>query len=266
LDHTTILGDTLEQIAYEKGGIIKPGVPVVLAPQKSPARSVIREITQENQARLMEIGQEITFKPLARSLTGQTFEIQEGDDQPAVEFSTPLLGEYQILNAATAYAALNLISERGFPHKLEDIKSGFAEVHWPARFEVLREHPPLIVDSAHNPASIGKLRETIDDFFPELNLILIFGISEDKQLDGMYQEILPRTTCLITTQADHPRAMDPDQLAQRAEGYQCKVEVVPVVSEALKRGLSLAGEKDLLVVSGSIFVAASARIAWFEGS
>ena len=158
------------------------------------------------------------------------------------------------------------MSERGIPLDEEHILQGFKEVNWPARFEVLREQPPVIVDSAHNPASIGKLRDTIDDFFPDLSLILIFGISEDKQLDGMLDEILPRTTHLITTQADHPRAMDPEELARIADGYGCTIEVVPAVGEALKRGLSLAGEKDLLVVAGSIFVAASARIAWFESS
>ena len=264
LDHITILGDTLEQIAFEKGGIIKPGVPVVLAPQEKSALGVIREIARENQARLVEVGRDLTFKPLSRSLAGQVFEIRAGESQSGFEFTIPLLGQYQILNAATAYAALDLLREKGFPLNTEDINSGFGEVNWPARFEVLRVHPPLIVDSAHNPASISKLRETIDDFFPELDLILIFGISEDKQLDGMLKEILPRTTLLITTQADHPRAMDPDQLARRAEGYECEVEVVPVVSEALQRGLSAAGKRGLVVVSGSIFVAASARIAWFE--
>ncbi|HDN05151.1 MAG TPA: bifunctional folylpolyglutamate synthase/dihydrofolate synthase [Chloroflexi bacterium] len=266
LDHTSILGDTLEQIAFEKAGIIKPGVPVISAPQEEKAINVIRDIAGKKSARLVEVGRDYTIQPLARSLAGQVFEIQRESDQSAVEFSIPLLGDFQMINAATAYAALDLLSERGISLDEEHILQGFKEVNWPARFEVLREQPPVIVDSAHNPASIGKLRDTIDDFFPDLSLILIFGISEDKQLDGMLDEILPRTTHLITTQADHPRAMDPEELARIADGYGCTIEVVPAVGEALKRGLSLAGEKDLLVVAGSIFVAASARIAWFESS
>jgi dihydrofolate synthase/folylpolyglutamate synthase len=265
LDHTSILGDTLDQIAFEKGGIIKPGIPVVSAPQDESAIAVIRDIARKNSARLIEVGSEYTFQPLSRSLEGQVFRIQRGEDQSPVELSIPLLGDYQVVNAATAYAALDLLGERGIPVSPDQITRGFKEVCWPARFEVLQAKPPVIVDSAHNPASIGKLRETIDDFFPDLELILVFGISEDKQLDGMLKQILPRTKHLITTQADHPRAMDPEELARRADGYGCNIEVIPVVGEALNRGLSLAGENDLLVVAGSIFVAASARIAWLEG-
>ncbi len=265
LDHTTILGDTIEQIAFEKGGIIKPGIPVVCAPQQENAIAVIREIAKKRNSRLIEIGQDIKYQSISRSLEGQEFKIEDEAAQSAVEFNIPLLGDYQVINASTAYAAISLLRENGFKVEISDVKKGFEEVNWPARFEILRVEPPVIVDSAHNPASVRKLRETIDDFFPDKELILIFGISEDKQLAGMYQEILPRTSHLITTQADHPRAMDPDELARRAENYQCTVEVVPVVGEALKRGLSLAGNKSLLVVAGSIFVAASARIAWFEG-
>jgi dihydrofolate synthase/folylpolyglutamate synthase len=265
LDHTSILGDTIEQIAAEKGGIIKPGVPVVCAPQEVQARAVIRRIAEEKSAPLVEIDREYKFKLLDRSLDGQMFQVRKEKDQQLLELTIPLLGEYQIINTVLAYAALEELRAHGIPISEEHITRGFLEVVWPGRFEVLRKQPPLIVDSAHNPASMGKLRETIDDFFPDLPLVLVFGISEDKQLDGMLQEILPRTTHLITTQADHPRAMDPEELAQRAGAYDCLIESIPDVGEALKRGLSLVEEKNLLVVTGSIFVAASARIAWFEG-
>ncbi len=264
LDHTSILGDTLEQIAFEKGGIIKPGIPVVSAPQEESAIGVIRDIAHRNAARLVEVGRDYTFQTLSRSLEGQVFVLERNPDQPTLEFSIPLLGDFQVVNAVTACAALDLLKEQGIPVEDDEIAQGLREVQWPARFEVLRKNPPVIVDSAHNPASMEKLRETIDDFFPDQKLTLILGISEDKELDGMLKGILPRTTYLITTQADHPRAMDPDQLAQRASGYKCIVESVPDVGDALKRGLRLVGEEGLLVVAGSIFVAASARIAWFE--
>jgi len=119
------------------------------------------------------------------------------------------------------------------------------------------------VDSAHNPASISKLRETIDEFFPDQDLILVFGISEDKQLDSMLAEILPRTKTLICTQADHPRAMDPYQLAERADGLVTEIKVFPEVGTALKEAVDLVDKDQIVLVTGSIFVAASARIAWF---
>jgi dihydrofolate synthase/folylpolyglutamate synthase len=109
-----------------------------------------------------------------------------------------------------------------------------------------------------------KLRETLDSFFPDLPLILVFGISEDKQLDGMFHEILPRTSHLITTQAEHPRAMDAAALEKRASNLPCSSEAVPSVQDALSRAIHLAGDEKIILVTGSIFVAASARIAWFD--
>ncbi len=260
LDHVSILGDTLDQIAREKGGIIKPGIPVVCAPQEDSALEVIREIAHDKKAPLTVIGVDYKYQFLSKSLDGQEFLAIEGDHQTRLEI--PLLGDYQVVNALVAYAALQALREKGFPLKEQEIQQGFKNTSWPARFEVLRRQPPLIVDSAHNPASIRKLRETVDEFFPELPLILVFGISEDKQLDGMLAEILPRTSVLIATRADHPRAMDPVELARRAADCSCEVVVEPRVSDALQRALELVGDQELVLVTGSIFVAASARIAW----
>ena len=266
LDHISILGDTLEKIAAEKGGIIKPGIPVVCAPQEDEALDVITAIAGSNHSQLIQIQKEYQYQITSSSLTGQKFQL-EGPEEIAnieLEFFIPLLGSYQVLNAVTAIAALHVINDQDFP--LEDgvILEGLAKTIWPARFEVIRQEPPVVIDSAHNPASMAKLRETVDQYFPDHKLILVFGISEDKQLNGMFQEILSRTTTLICTQADHPRAMDPDQLAARAEGYPCQVEAIPVVSDAVDRAVELANEDGLVLVAGSIFVAASARIAWFE--
>jgi dihydrofolate synthase / folylpolyglutamate synthase len=263
LDHVSILGDTLDKIAAEKGGIIKPGVPVICAPQEKIALSVLKEIAARNKADLIQVELDYPYEILSKTLDGQKFNLKVSEQTEEV-FQIPLLGDFQVINAVTAYAALDALRTKGFPIENSAIKKGFKEVNWPARFEILRRQPPLIVDSAHNPASMGKLRDTIAEYFPDLPLILVFGISEDKQLDGMYQEILPRTSYLICTQADHPRAMDPFALLNRAESYDCLKEAIPIVGNALTRALSLAGNEKLVVIAGSIFVAASARIAWFE--
>ncbi len=262
LDHVSILGDTLDQIAAEKGGIIKPGVPVICAPQEETALSVLKDIAVRNEADLIQSELKYPFEILSKTLDGQTFRLDRSGQTE--ELQIPLLGDFQVINAVTTYATLDALRSKGFVIENSAIFTGFKEVNWPARFEILRRQPPLIVDSAHNPASMGKLRETLDEYFPDLPLILVFGISEDKQLDGMYQEILPRTSHLICTRADHPRAMDPVDLCKRAEDYTSSRETVPNVGEALTRALELAGSKKLVVVTGSIFVAASARIAWFE--
>jgi dihydrofolate synthase/folylpolyglutamate synthase len=266
LDHVTILGDTIEEIAREKGGIIKPGIPVVCAPQEENAIQVIKDIAAAQQSRLIQVEKDYPYQILSSTLDGQVFSLKapEREDSPSSSYQIPLLGTYQVLNAVTAYAAVDTIRNLGFPVSERDISRGLASTLWPARFEVARQRPPVIFDSAHNPASMRKLRETIDYYFPDLPLILVFGISEDKQLEGMYQAILPRTSHLICTQADHPRAMEAAVLADRANDYPCSVEAIPIVKDALSRALKLADQNQLVLAAGSIFLAASARIAWYE--
>lgn len=264
LDHVSILGDTLEQIAAVKGGIIKPGVPVVSAPQRIEPLQVLQEIAAENKSTLIPVDQKYTYKILAKSLDGQDFSLTVNQKTKPIQFRIPLIGDYQVTNAVTAYEVLETLQSKGFPLAEEAIREGFLTVDWPARLEVLRKNPPVIVDSAHNPASIEKLQETVDDYFPGVPLILVFGVSEDKQLGDMLEAILPRTLYFIATQSDHPRAMEADSLELLAKQYACSTESIPEVAHALDRALSLAGNDKLVVVTGSIFVAASARIAWFE--
>lgn len=264
LDHVSILGDKLDQIAAVKGGIIKPGVPVVSAPQEAIALQVLQEIAVENKTSLIPIDQKYTSKILAKSLDGQDFSLAVNQESKPIQFRIPLIGDYQVTNAVTAYDVLDTLQSQGFPLKQEAIQEGFLNMYWPARLEVLRKKPPVIVDSAHNPASTEKLQETVDDYFPDVPLILVFGVSEDKQLGDMLEAILPRTSHFIATESDHPRAMNADRLEIMAKPYDCSTESIPDVAHALVKALSLAGKDKLVVVTGSIFVAASARIAWFE--
>ncbi len=267
LDHTSILGDTLPQIAREKAGIIKPGVPVVLAPQQDGASEVIREVAEKQNAPLIEVGKDYVYQFLDANLERQSFLIGRSPNTLAEEgrrLEIPLLGKYQIENAATAYATLKTLSERELPLTESQVRDGFVNTVWPARFEIARRDPAVIFDAAHNPSAVAKLRETVDHFFPEMPLILVFGISEDKNLQGMFAELLPRTKTLICTQATHPRAMDAELMREEAAEYACESIVVKEVGDALEKALQIAGDNHLVLVTGSIFVAASARIAWEE--
>lgn len=269
LDHVTILGETIEEIAAEKGGIIKPGIPVVVAPQESSAANRILEgIAHKQQSPLLFVDREYAWQKITASLEGQRFRVVRSDqpaDDQGLELEIPLLGNYQAENALTAYAVLKELNQQEVPVRDAAIQQGFKQVDWPGRFEVLRRDPPVIVDSAHNPASCRHLISTIDEFFPEKPVVLIFGISEDKQLQGMLQELLPRVSQVITTQADHPRAMDADRLAEVIQSWGTKVDSVPEGGEALSRGLQLADRQQaVLLITGSIFVAATLRIAWIN--
>jgi dihydrofolate synthase/folylpolyglutamate synthase len=267
LDHTSILGDTIEEIAAEKGGIIKSEIPVVCAPQEPNALKVIQNIAKEKDSPLIIVERDYPYEIIAQSLDGQEFVINDQNTTKSLEnitYSIPLLGDYQVMNAVTAFAALKVIQDLGFALHESDFQQGLSGTTWPARFEIISKYPPIIIDSAHNPASIIKLRKTIDVFFPEHPMILIFGISEDKHLEDMLEGIMPRVTHLICTQADHPRALNPTILAEKAKRYSCSIEVIPRIRDAFAKALSWQEDNDLILVAGSIFVAASARIAWFE--
>ena len=269
LDHTPILGDTIPEIAREKGGIIKPGVPVVVAPQQDPsANRMLKKIAQEQQAPISFVGEDYQYRVVETSLQGQKFHLeepgQEGAAERAAVLDIPLLGEFQVENAVTAYAALRNLDQQGIEVSSTAIKKGFQQVNWPGRFEVLNRAPALIVDSAHNPASCQLLMETIREFFPEEQVTLIFGISADKQLPGMLDALLPEVVGVIATQADHPRAMDAVDLAEFINSRGGRAEAIPVVREALAKALATAQPEEVILVAGSIFVAASARIAWLE--
>jgi dihydrofolate synthase/folylpolyglutamate synthase len=261
-DHMAVLGNTLTQIAGEKAGIIKEGVPVVSSPQKDEALAVIQKVAAERNAPLTLVGREVTFEAGEHSLDGQCLTIVNHKSKIVnpVILRIPLLGAFQVVNAATAYAALKA---SGLSVPDAAIQKGFAEVEWPARFEVLRREPPVILDSAHNVDSAQKLRQTLDDYFPTRPVILIFGASEDKNVLGMFAEWKPRLNCILATKADHPRALEPEQLLGLAQQAGVPAEAVSPVESALARALELSAKDSAIVLSaGSIFVTAEVRTAW----
>ncbi|MFZ6029490.1 MAG: bifunctional folylpolyglutamate synthase/dihydrofolate synthase [Chloroflexota bacterium] len=262
-DHVAMLGDTLPQIAAEKGGIIKPGVPVVLAPQVDEARQVLKQIAAERQAPVVEVGKDIRFEAGEHSLDGQTFRVA-GVDSSWQELSLSLLGRHQIENAATAYAALGVWQAHGLPVREDAIRRGFAAVRWPCRFEILQRRPPLVVDSAHNRDSARRLLQAVDDYFPGRPVVLLFGSSEDKDIAGMFDELLPRVRNVIFTRSLHPRAAQPERLAEQARPYGVALEQVSRVEDALPAALRLAGDDALVLAAGSLFVAAAVREVWRE--
>jgi dihydrofolate synthase / folylpolyglutamate synthase len=275
-DHTYVLGDTLAEIAGEKAGIIKRGVPVVLAPQEEEARQVVARIAAEKEAPLIQVGQDYHFAPQSHSLDGQTFSVwsqamqsgaievgQEQGQQPAI-LTIPLLGHHQVVNAVTAYAALQTARRVGVEIDEDAIRRGFAGVIWPGRFEILRRDPPVVLDSAHNRDSAQKLRQTIDDYFPGYPVIMVFGASEDKDIKGMYAELLPRVESVIATQSIHPRAMDPAQLVELAHQFGRPARAIPRIEDAMREALRIGQNGYLLLVTGSLFIVAGAHHAWQE--
>ncbi len=270
-DHTAILGNTLTEIAFEKGGIIKAGVPVVISPQNPEAERELVRIAAERGSPLTCVEQEYRLSILSHSLRGQelAFAAQTGDPAcarslacPELNLHLPLLGAHQAQNARTALGALDQVRAQGLALSRMDIQKGFGQVEWPARFEILRENPPVVIDSAHNGDSMNCLRQSLDDYFPGQKFLLVFGASADKELDAMLTAILPRVERVITTQSTHPRAADPIHLMEIIHPYGLPVEARSPAEDAMAHALSLAGTDCGIIVAGSIFIAAAARDIW----
>lgn len=264
MDHMAVLGDTLEKIAFEKAGIIKPGRPVVLAPQREEARAVIDRVARERDCPLVEVGWQYNFRPEEHSLEGQTFQVWSQTGAP-VDLTIPLLGMHQVENAVTAYAALQTARQEGLKLTSEHIQHGFASVVWPGRFELLRREPPLVVDSAHNRDSAMRLRQTLDDYLPNRPVILIFGASEDKDVEGMFTELMPRINHVIATQSVHPRAMEVDKLVELAQAHGRTAEAVVPLEAAVDAALRQAESTQpgsVVIAAGSLFIAAAVREIW----
>ncbi len=276
-DHMHLLGDRLSDIAREKAGIIKPGVALVLAPQQQEADHVVERIAAELGAPLVKVGRDWLYAPGGHDLAHQSLHIWSAAEQPLMDafvesgggeewapprYEIPLLGYHQVVNAAVAYAALRVLRERGLSVTEEAVQRGFREVRWPGRFQVLSSDPAVVIDSAHNRDSALKLRLALDDYFPGAPVTLIFGASADKDISGMLQELLPRVSRLILTQAVHPRAADPEEVAALAHGHGARAEVVAPVEQALRRAIERARPGEVIVSAGSLFVAGEALAAW----
>jgi dihydrofolate synthase / folylpolyglutamate synthase len=257
-DHTAILGPTLALIAGEKAGIIKQNRPVVIGPQKPEAFAVIEKVAAERSSPLVAIERDLQITMLTNSLSGQTFQVSS-PSIAQITLSIPLLGAHQVENATTAFAALQA---SGLELSYSAIQNGFYRVKWPARFDIVRQEPPVIFDSAHNQDSFARLRATLDEYFPGRPLYLIFGVSEDKMMSGMLKEIQPRVTKLIATQSEHPRALEAEKIVETASKAGIACEAATPVEAALVRALELAGETGVVLSAGSLFVSAAAMQAW----
>ena len=260
-DHVKILGNTLEKIAKEKAGIIKNNIPVIISFQKPRIKNLFKTIAQENNSSFLDTQKEYSYRSITHSIKGQEFTLS-GVDGETITLYLPLLGVHQIQNAITAYSAIQVIRKNGFIITNQNIYEGFATVNWPGRFEILSEKPFLIIDSAHNMDSIQKLVNTIKLIIPNKEIILIFGASEDKDIDRMLHILIPKIDSLIVSQSSHPRALDAEMLLMIAQ-KQGKIGVaIPSIEDALKHALENWTEKSVIIATGSIFIAAAIRELW----
>ncbi len=298
LEHTRVLGDTVELIAREKAGIIKSGVPVITAAADPAALRVIDETCRKQGAPLFRVvpeeagvgaekfaetefsetrggagspppssadnpGQTGICRCGERKIipTGQQFTYR-GLEQTLKGVTIPLRGGHQVINASTALAGLEILSRQGFLFPEERLRQGLKDTRWPGRLEVVRSNPLVVLDGAHNPAAMAQLARSIGEHFRYRRLVLVLGILEDKDRATMFRHILPLTDRLILTSPPCGRAAAPEDLAgsEALTGYYSgPVQIEGRVSDAVEAALELAGAMDLVLVAGSLYTISEAR-------
>lgn len=275
LEHTEVLGATVEAVATEKAGIIKKGVPVLTASDDEEVLGVIRRRAAALDAPLHCLypcrgaaGKTMKHPVFSRRKVtdrGQYFDYC-GFERSFEDLFIALRGSYQLCNAATALAAVELLARQGYMISEKAVRRGLKETEWPGRLELLNNSPKLVVDGAHNPAAIKQMAQTLPDYFSYRRLVLVFGIMADKDAPAMMSALLPLADEVIFARAAIPRAADPGRLAEIARDQlhydHNRIKVVEEVGTALETGLSQAGPDDLVLVTGSFYIVSEARAHW----
>lgn len=257
LDHVNTLGNSLEEIAFEKAGIIKKGAPVVVAPQTPSVLDVLTDISLHRGSRLIDVVKEKSWKMINSDLMGQTVEI--GGSNGKAVFKLPLLGSHQIENAATAITVVENLphyGRDGIPDKI--VESGLGSVEWPGRMYVKSMDQRIVVaDGAHNPYSVSKLVQAINEHMVFDRVVLVFGATGEHDVMGMLSEMESLHPRVLATQSRDPRSV----LVHKVSGASLAlgldlVDEYGSVEESFKMALRLAGPNDIVVGTGSITVAA----------
>ena len=257
LEHREILGDTVPAIARQKAGIIVGGCPTVMAPQRESAADVFREVAHDAGSGLIEVALVCNMRRDAITAEDQTFSLKT--PAGSYKLKLPLLGKHQLDNAATAVMAVEALARSGVDIPPEAIKAGLESVKWPARIEVLKRKPLLVVDSAHTADSARRLRETLEEYLRVRQATLVVGVMGDKDVEGLVTAVEPVAARVIATRADHPRASSPEIVARafRAIGVDTMTE--PGLGHAIDTAINLSTPSDTVVILGSVALAGEAR-------
>ncbi len=256
LEHTDVLGNTLTEIASWKAGIIKPGNIVVSSPQTEEVGKVLENTCIERGAELIKVEKTVIWQKLDSDSSQQSFQVN--GKLGSYKISIPLLGQHQIENAVTAVTALEILAELDFDITIDTIVKGMAETNWPGRLQILNHHPLVVVDGAHSPESANKLRQALEEYFIYDKAILIAGFSSDKNIGKIISELVPLFNQVIATHSIHPRALATASVIEEFKRQGVEALATEDISVALPLALTMAGENDLICVTGSLFVVAGA--------
>jgi len=249
LDHTQHLGSTLEAIAAEKAGILKPDS-IAITGAQPPALAVIEAKAHEQQIPLLRLGQEIEVSAIDKDWAG----VQATITTPGGTYRDlriPLLGLYQADNAALAVAAIDALRSRGWDISDGALRDGLARTRWPGRLEVIDRNPIVLVDGAHNPAGLERSLAAVQKLAKGRRLVIVFGAMRDKDLPSMLELLRSANAPLIFSRIDWHRAAAPAVLAEQFHG---ESEMAQSSAEALTRARERAGRDGIVFVCGSLYL------------
>jgi dihydrofolate synthase/folylpolyglutamate synthase len=258
-DHEAYLGHSLEEIAREKAGIIKPNATVLSAAERPETRSAIARRCEEQHARLFELDGLWKIAGVHADNGFYRAHAEWFRDNSVLNLKLPLPGKFQIRNALTAAATAVLLIERGFSINWQAVEQGIANVSWPGRLEKISDHPAIFLDGAHNPAAARELRNFWDENLADRRIILIYGAMRDKAVDEIAGLLFPRADRVILTQPHQSRAISVEVLSQIACHHAANCESAPSATEAIHRARSIAKPEDAIFITGSLFLVGEAR-------
>ena len=256
LDHTRVLGDTVPLIAREKAGIVKRGVPVVVAPQTEAAMGVIADVAGARGAELISVSDRMSWQRTGMDAGGQSFELTT--PRGGYSLSMPLLGEHQLENAATAIGVIETLVEQGRDIPCTALAEGFQRVEWPGRLQTFVRNGKLVVaDGAHNPDAMRRLADALPALFDLRRLIVVLGALGSHSVTGMADELAALSPEIVAVRSRDPRAMDSGEVAET-----CRQRGLPVVAEiddvgqGTRRAIDMARDGGTVLATGSLSVVA----------
>jgi dihydrofolate synthase/folylpolyglutamate synthase len=254
LEHVQYLGDTIAKIAYEKAGILKEGVTVIMAEQTEEGLRVIDAVARDRGSPLLMVGRDVEYRLKGCGLDGVELHLHSINR----DVTLPLLGSYQAENAAMACECALEVRNRGLEVKESDIAIGLSKVHWPGRLEVVARDPVMIIDVTHNPDGANAVAKELRGM-KKAGLVMVLGVLSDKDLRGICREFGPLANKAVATSPRTKRAFPADTVAKALYEFTDDVTIETDVGGAIERALMLAHPDDIVLVTGSLYTAGEAK-------
>ena len=258
LDHTDILGDTVEKIATVKAGIIKSGCHAVTYRGSAGVEEVYEQICREKQVPLIK-ADFASLRSLSCSLEGQTFDC---GNRKGLEL--PLLGDHQLHNAAVVLSVIDALILRGWQISEENIRDGLHDVSWPGRFDIISREPLFIIDGGHNPQCIDALATNIKDYLTGRKVIALTGVLADKDYGEMFRPVLPLVHEFVCITPDNPRKMEAVDLAKYLEAVGAAATPCETAPDGVRTAMEKAGKDGAVLCFGSLYSIGAIRDALAE--